>query len=74
MVEQHGCGFRRSSFCGSGGCVEVATLDGGIIAVRDSKDPAIPEHHYTADEWVAFIHGVKAGEFDFGLPSELPIP
>ena len=60
--------FRVSSFCGTGGCVDVAVLDGGIVAVRDSKDATLPELHYTSDEWIAFIRGVKAGEFDFDLP------
>lgn len=56
-------GFRVSSFCGGGGCVEVAVLDGGQVAVRDTKDP---RHTlvYTATEWRDFVLGVKNGEFD----------
>lgn len=64
--------FRRSSFCGSGGCVEVSPLRDGRIAVRDSKDLTVPQHFYTPAEWTAFIQGVKAGEFDFGLPTGSP--
>jgi hypothetical protein len=63
--------FRRSTFCQGGTCVEVAPLPDGQIAVRDSKDLSVPRHVYTQDEWVAFIQGVKAGEFDFD-PSHSP--
>jgi hypothetical protein len=61
-----GPGFRSSSFCTSGGCVEVAPLDDGRIAVRDGKDPSGPVHVYSAAEWQDFVAGVKNGEFDFG--------
>lgn len=57
--------FRTSSFCTSGGCVEVAQLPDGRVAVRDSKDGVKPAHIYSADEWRDFIAGVKNGEFDF---------
>jgi hypothetical protein len=59
--------YRRSSFCSGGSCVEVAPLEGGGVAVRDSKDLSTPEHRYTVDEWRAFVQGVKAGEFDFDM-------
>ncbi len=45
-------------------CVEVADLDGGHRAVRDSKNPASPALTFTAAEWPAFTAGVRAGEFD----------
>ncbi len=56
--------FRKSSFSGGGGCVEVCRLHDGRIALRDSKDPQLPPHHFTAVEWTAFLAGVRAGEFD----------
>jgi len=59
-------GFRRSSFCGSVGCVEVAALPGGgEIVLRDSKDesPGAPVLRFTNAEWDAFVSGVLAGEF-----------
>lgn len=59
-----GTGFRRSSFCSSGGCVEVAVLPGGWIAIRDSKAPRQLPQIYSVEEWEAFLSGVKAGEFD----------
>ena len=43
---------------------QVADLDGGGRAVRDSKDPAGGFLLFTAAEWVAFTAGVRAGEFD----------
>jgi hypothetical protein len=65
--------FRRSSFCADGTCVEVSPLDNGAIALRDAKDLSAPEHVFTRAEWIAFVRGVKAGEFDFDLPmSEAP--
>lgn len=56
--------WRRSSHSGtSGTCVEVANLDGGCCAVRDSKDPTGPALIFTPAEWAAFASGVHAGEF-----------
>ena len=56
--------FRKSSFSGAGGCVEVRLLPDGQIALRDSKDVSLPPHHFTPTEWTAFLAGVRAGEFD----------
>jgi Domain of unknown function (DUF397) len=56
--------WRRSTLCGPGGCVEVAPLGKGLVAVRDSKVDEGPVLVYTPDEWIAFVEGVKAGEFD----------
>lgn len=55
--------FRRSSFCGSGACVEVATLPGDEVALRDSKDDDSPILRFTPDEWDAFVAGVLDGQF-----------
>ncbi|MGH3920871.1 MAG: DUF397 domain-containing protein, partial [Pseudonocardiaceae bacterium] len=58
--------WRKSSYSnGSGGaCVEVADLNHGSRAVRDSKDPTGPALMFTATEWAAFTAGVRTGEFD----------
>jgi hypothetical protein len=44
--------------------VEVAFLDGGRVAVRDSKEPTGPALLFTAAEWSAFVDGARSGEFD----------
>jgi hypothetical protein len=48
----------------SGSCVEVAELDGGAVAVRNSRHPSGPALVYTRAEIDAFLIGVKNGEFD----------
>jgi hypothetical protein len=48
----------------SGSCVEVADLDGGGVAVRNSRHPSGPALIYTRAEIDAFLIGVKNGEFD----------
>lgn len=46
-----------------GGCVEVGKLADGGVAIRDSKDLSQPALAFTAEEWTAFVAGVRAGEF-----------
>jgi hypothetical protein len=48
----------------SGNCVEVAALQGGEIAVRNSRHPSGPALVYTRAEIAAFIAGIRNGEFD----------
>jgi hypothetical protein len=48
----------------NGNCVEVASLPGDQIGVRDSKDTEGPVLRFTPDEWNAFLGGVRNGEFD----------
>jgi hypothetical protein len=48
----------------NGDCVELAHLDCGSIAVRNSRDPRGPALLYTRAEIAAFIRGAKDGEFD----------
>lgn len=48
----------------NGECVEVATLSDGSVAVRDSKDPEGAVLRFTRGEMLAFVRGVRAGEFD----------
>jgi hypothetical protein len=57
--------WRKSTYSSDdGNCVEVADLDGGARAVRDSKDPTGAQLMFTAGQWSAFTTGVRAGEFD----------
>lgn len=66
-------GWRKAETSGNGGnCVQVGPDDDGTsIRVRDSKaNGEGPELMFTADEWVAFVTGVKAGEFDYNTVRE----
>lgn len=60
--------WRRSSTCQGGGCVEVAgssscdsgacvevALGGGLVRVRDSKNPSGPVLVYAADDFAVLV-------------------
>jgi hypothetical protein len=61
-----GAVWRKSSFSGTNGgnCVEVARNLPGIVAVRDSKEPAGPALTFTAGQWRSFLAGAGAGDFE----------
>lgn len=44
-------------------CVEVAVAS-GTVGVRDSKNRDGAVLAFTADDWTAFLTGIKSGEFD----------
>jgi Domain of unknown function (DUF397) len=56
--------FKSSFSAHNGGCVEVAYMQNGGVALRDDKNPSKPPFQFNREEWVAFIAGAKAGEFD----------
>ena len=59
-------GWFKSSFSGAnnGDCVEVAFAP-GQVGVRDSKEHgAGPVHAFPAEEWAAFLAGVRTGQFE----------
>ncbi|WP_436526852.1 DUF397 domain-containing protein [Actinoplanes sp. HUAS TT8] len=57
--------FKSSRSNDQNACVEVAFLDAGEVAVRDTKDQGRgPIMVFTAAEWDAFVGGVQDGEFD----------
>ncbi len=56
--------FKSSLSFSNSNCVEVASLPGGAIGVRDSKDAEGPVLRFTSGEWDAFLGGVRNGEFD----------
>ncbi|WTO32930.1 DUF397 domain-containing protein [Streptomyces achromogenes] len=63
-----GAAWRKSRHSGgNGNCVEVASLPGGGVAVRNSRFPNGPALIYQKEEIAAFFAGVKDGEFDFTL-------
>ena len=50
-------------------CLEVANL-GGMVGVRNSRDPGGAVLRFTPGEWAAFLEGAKNNEFDhFGQSS-----
>jgi hypothetical protein len=55
--------WQRSSFCNAGTCVEVAKTS-RMVVVRDGKDPESEILAFNVSEWVAFVAGVRAGDFD----------
>jgi len=57
--------WRRSEFCGTQACVEVATTGMDTFLIRDSKNPDAPALAFDRTEWHAFVAGVRAGNFDF---------
>jgi hypothetical protein len=62
MAELSGARWRTSTRSGDNGgnCVEVADNLPGVVAVRDSKDPAGPVLTFTPDAWVAFVRAVRS--------------
>jgi uncharacterized protein DUF397 len=55
--------WRKSSYSGVNGCVEVAFVDGHIM-IRDSKDQQGPILVFTPTEWDAFVRSIKDGDFN----------
>ena len=65
--ERRGSGsywIKSSLSYANGNCVEVASLPGGEIGVRNSRYSSGPVLRFTSDEWRAFLGGVRNGEFD----------
>jgi len=69
MIETNIAAWRTSSQSADAGghCVEVGMIEDGSgrVAVRHSHDPEGPMIAYTREEWIAFVNGVRKGEFDF---------
>lgn len=57
MADLSGAQWRKSTRSSSNGgdCVEVAGNLSGIVAVRDSKDPAGPMLTFAPAAWRAFV-------------------
>ena len=65
--ERRGSGshwIKSSLSYANGNCVEVASLPGGEVGVRNSRNAGGPVLTFTSDEWHAFLGGVRNGEFD----------
>jgi hypothetical protein len=59
-VDLRGAGWRKSSRSSNNGgvCVELARV-GGVVAVRDSKNPEAPALVFGTREMRSFIEGIK---------------
>jgi hypothetical protein len=62
-VATRGLSWRKSTWSGTGNCVEIAKF-GPDLLVRDSKNATGPFLVFTKIELHAFLAGAKAGEFD----------
>ncbi|MFX0578018.1 DUF397 domain-containing protein [Nocardia nepalensis] len=56
--------YKSSRSSSTKDCVEVAHIDGGMVGVRDSKNPTGPALVFSPAEWDAFTAGVQNGEFE----------
>jgi hypothetical protein len=56
----------KSSYSGTGNCIEVARESNGRVLVRHSEDRTGMHLSFTESEWEAFLRGVKDDEFDLG--------
>ncbi|MET8798713.1 DUF397 domain-containing protein [Nocardia sp. NPDC004568] len=64
-IDLSGAAWFKSSRSVSGkDCVEVAHLRGGLVGVRDSKNPTGPALVFGPREWDAFTTEVRSGGFE----------
>jgi hypothetical protein len=60
-----GAAWRKSQRSNSqGACVEMARIGAGTVAIRNSRDPRGPALIYRREAIVAFVEGLRAGDFD----------
>ncbi|MGJ6969499.1 DUF397 domain-containing protein [Streptosporangium sp. G11] len=62
-TQLHDARWHTSSLSSGGtNCVQIAFLDQGIVALRDSKNPGKAPHLFTDAEYDAFTAGIERGE------------
>ena len=54
--------WRKSTFCASDTCVEVAT-DGDLVLMRDGKDTGQSPLGFDRAAWAQFVAEVKDGRY-----------
>lgn len=52
----------QTASSGGTNCIEVAFLDNGIVALRDSKNIDKAPHIFEDTEYEAFVDGIMRGE------------
>jgi Domain of unknown function (DUF397) len=55
--------WRVARDCDAGTCISVAPHK-GMIVIGDTKNPDGPVLSYNHDEWLAFVRGIRQGDFD----------
>ncbi len=60
-------GWRRSSHCAAGDCVEFFQFGDGVVGIRNPRNSHGFAMLTDAEGWMAFVAGVKAGEFDVAV-------
>lgn len=65
MTEDRGACWVRSRYCDGANstCVEIA-MGVDQVGVRDGKENAGPVLLLSAEEWHAFVSGVRTGDFN----------
>jgi len=56
--------FKATASSANGGCLEVAFLHDGRVALRDNEDLANPPFVVSPRVWECWVDGAKNGEFD----------
>jgi hypothetical protein len=56
--------FKAIASSANGGCLEVAFLSSGRVAIRDNEDLANPPLMVSGHVWQCWLDGAKKGEFD----------
>jgi hypothetical protein len=55
--------LKASASESANGCLEVAFLDDGRVALRDTEDPTNPPFVVTRHVWACFLDRATRGEF-----------
>jgi hypothetical protein len=55
--------WRVARDCDGGSCIRVAP-HAGMILIGDTKNPDGPVLSYSHAEWVAFVNGIRQGDFE----------
>jgi hypothetical protein len=55
--------IKATASASAGQCVEMRRR-GGVVDIRDSKNPEGPALHLSTTEFAAWLEGAKRGQFD----------